>query len=49
MFGIDLLDFILLLIDDWRLAMQANICQGFFCQSFVAVFSQTFLPPKFFL
>jgi len=42
MFGIDLLGFVLLLIDDWQLAIQVNIRQSFFCQSFAAAFSPTF-------
>jgi len=43
MFGIASFGFILLLIDDWQLAMQVNIRQSFFRQSFAAAFL-----PKFF-
>jgi len=39
--------YILLLIIYWWLAMQVNIHQSFFLQSFPVAFRQTFLPPKF--
>jgi len=37
-------DCVLLLIHDWRLAMQVNIHQSFFSQSFRAAFLPNFLP-----
>ena len=40
--------FILLLIDDWRLTMQVNICQRFFRQSFAAAFSPNFTANVFY-
>jgi len=49
MFGIDSFGFVLLLIDDWQLAMQVNIRQSFFANPLQQPFRQTFLPPKFFL
>jgi len=49
MFRIALFSFILLLFDDWRLAMQVNIHQSFFRQSFAAVFSPNFFTAKFFI
>jgi len=48
MFGIDSFGSLLQLIDDWPLAMQVNIRQSFFRQSFAAAFSPNFLLPKFF-
>jgi len=48
MFGIASFNFILLLIDDWQLAMQVNIRQSFFANPLQQSFRQNFLPPKFF-
>jgi len=48
MFEIASFSFILLLINDWRLVMQVNIHQSFFCQSFAAAFSPNFFTAKVF-
>jgi len=45
MFGIASLGFVLLLIDDWQLMMQVNICQSF-CQSFAAAFLPKYFTAK---
>jgi len=45
----DIQSMVLLLIDDWQLAMQVNIRQNSFHQSFAAAFLPNFLPPKFLL
>jgi len=45
MFGIASFSFI---FDDWRLAMQVDICQNLFRQSFAVALSPNFLLPKFF-
>jgi len=45
-FEIALFGFILLLIVYWRLAMQVNIRQSFFHQSFAAAFSPNFFTAK---
>jgi len=50
MFGIALFGFVLLLIDDWRLVMQVNICQSFFRQCLaVALFAKLFDHQSFLL
>jgi len=47
MFEIASFGFVLLLIDDWQLAMQVNICQSFF-ESFAAAFSPNSFTAKIF-
>jgi len=42
MFGIDLIGFVLLLINDWRLVMQVNIRHSFFANPLQQPFTKVF-------